>query len=600
MNARPKHNEDKLSARVVAIRYQSSEQNFAVLNVQEATGQAHVAVGPLHELRVGTEATFFGRREQSSHGPQFRVEHYDVKLPEGREEIEAFLSAGFVSGVGPDLARRMVEHFGERTLDIMRHESARLTEVHGIGKKKAARIKESFAEEDGQAASLGAMLGMGLGASIAHRFLREVGANAVDNIRADPYAWIGRVRGFGFATADDVGKALQVDPRDPRRVAGLVLHILDQETARGHTFVPHKLLATKLVERLETADTNLEFHLRQLQSANKIVIEGESVFPKSLHRAETRISESVRALLATEVNSSDDTKSAPLETTTLSEEQRAAVLACLKTKLFILTGGPGTGKTTTLRAIVEAHSKLGRKVRLASPTGRAAKRLSDATAAPASTVHRLLEWNAHQRAFSRNRSNPVEGDVVVVDEASMLDVELCADLLDAAPNAYWILVGDAEQLAPVGPGFVFRELLTHDAIPRADLQQVFRQSAGSAIVAGAHAIRGGNAPEFSPAKAKDDTTLRGELFHVPCERADIADRVVAVALRLRAVYSLDPIRDLAVLTAMRKGTAGTEALNQRLQAALLDARNLDPSQRFCTGDKVMQIKNDYDREVLER
>jgi exodeoxyribonuclease V alpha subunit len=501
------------------------------------------------------------------------------------------LGSGLIPGIGPALAARLVERFGADTLDVIATQSARLREVPGIGKQRAESIAKAVRARRIEAETMSFLHALGMGPATAREIVRKYGADAPRIVRDDPYIVAEQIRGIGFRTADRIAEALGIAGDDIRRVQGGVLHLVGRAVDDGHVFATRDQLREGL-EQLDVPSDLLAEALHELEARELVTIENEAVYPPILHRAELMVAESLSAL------ANRPKVQQPVKTYdhTLSDTQRSAVDASLGTHLLVLTGGPGTGKTTTVRAIVAAHAALERRVALCAPTGRAAKRLSEAAGVEAKTIHRLLEWNPATGHFNRNQRLPLEADLVLVDEASMLDIRLASQLLAAIPlHATLVLVGDIDQLPPVGPGQPLRDLIASRICKTIRLHEVFRQAQQSAIVRGAHSVLEGGMPEPTPSGVKAD----GDLFLISATDPEtITERLVQVLRRMSAAYGFDPSSDAQVMTPMRRGPLGTNKLNEVLQDALNpgEPQSGVPT-AFRRGDKVMQLRNDYEKEV---
>ncbi len=586
-----------LTGEVLQVLWQSPDGRFSVVRFRpEGASEEVVAVGDLGSVTPGEPLRLLGRwGEHPQHGRRFEVRSFTPVVPTGPEGLIRFLGSGLISGVGPALARRLVERFGERTLDVITSESGRLREVEGIGPARARAIAQAVRKRREEAESMAFLHSLGLGPATARKVLRRYGDQAVQALREDPYRVAEDISGLGFQIADRIARHLGIGECDPRRVAGAVLHLLRRGTEEGHVYATEDSLREGL-EQLGVPSDALPSVLHTLARRRAVVLEGEAVYETGLYRAERLVAERIARLAARPPRRRHDLRrlverSADAQ---LTDEQLQAVATSIEGHVLVLTGGPGTGKTTTVRSVVAAQRRMGRKLLLCAPTGRAAKRLAEATGHPAKTIHRALEWNPQLGRFQRGEGYPLDADVVLVDEASMMDLPLAAALLEALPDdASLVLVGDVDQLPPVGPGQVLRDVIASGHVPTVRLTQVFRQAEKSAIVRAAHAILRGSEPEPTPRGERGAGDLH---FVAATEPEQVAQRLLAVLDRIAEAYGLDPRHDVQVLTPMRKGPLGTERLNALLQ------RRLNPRARGdgvpAAGDRVMQLRNDYEREVF--
>lgn len=601
------------------VRFRSRDGRFTVLRATpRGRGQRGelTVVGDLGAVREGEVLRLRGRSEHHpKHGARFRVDAFAPVLPDGGEGLARYLGSGLVAGVGEALARRIVARFGDETLDVIDRDAGRLTEVDGIGRKRAAALADAVRARRREAETHAFLFGLGLGPARVRRLTERFGDATARVLRDDPYRLIEALPGVGWRTADRLGRTAGIAADDPRRARAAVLHALRRAaTDDGHVFLPRSELVPA-VEALGVAADRTGDAVDDLANAGLVVVDAGTGSPGSgdgpdgppadrlyladLHGAETEVAQRL-GRLAGDASRGGRRRRRRLSDDLfvgLSDEQRAAVEATFANRVMVLTGGPGTGKTTTVRAVVAAHTAAGHTIMLCAPTGRAAKRLADAAGAPATTIHRALEWSPGARGFLRDEDRPLDVDVVLVDEASMLDLALARHLLRAIPRGTsLVLVGDVDQLPPVSPGPVLREVLRADVGITVRLGHVFRQAQESAIVRGAHAILGGALPDPSPAGRPGD----GDLHYVAAAADHLPDRVLDVLRRVGPAYGLDPRRDVQVLAPMRKGPAGTTALNRALRHALNpNARRPDaPATGFLPGDRVMQLVNDYERNVF--
>lgn len=596
--------EEVIDAVVDSVTFRSEDARFSVLRMSRTPAREDtphfVAVGDLGRSEPGEMLRLRGVwHEHPRYGRRLRVRAFSPLVPTSTEGLVRYLGSGAIPGVGPETAQRLVKRFGDRVLEVAATQSDKLREVEGIGKARARSIAEAIRAKREDAETMAFLHGLGLGPALARRVRERYEDDTTRVVSDDPYMVAEQVRGVGFKTADQMGRALEIASDDPRRAAGAALHLLGTAADDGHVFMT--------LEDLEQGADSLDVPRGLMApalaalTARGVVIEDRGAFyPPPLYRAELDVAERLVDLARPRKPPADLARAlSEAHDDALTETQRSAVSASLLRGALVLTGGPGTGKTTTVRAIVRAHQALGRRVALCAPTGRAAKRLAETTELTAKTIHRTLEWNPAHGSFRRDRQNPIEADLVLVDEASMLDMRLAQSLLNAVDSASSIvLVGDVDQLPPVSPGQVLRETIASGVVETIRLREVFRQAQQSAIVRGAHAILHGRMPEATPAGTRGD----GDLFMIPARTPEeLQDKLLATIERAAQAYDLDPKRDLQVLSPMRRGPAGVDQLNARLQEALNPAPPDGSTSRragpFRPGDKVMQLRNDYERDV---
>ncbi|MFT3921947.1 MAG: ATP-dependent RecD-like DNA helicase [Myxococcales bacterium] len=588
--------EETLQGTVESVVYQSADGFFSVVRVLvERDSSEATVIGDLGSVSPGESLRFRGRfTEHPVHGRRFQVSSFTPVLPQSTQGITRYLGSGLIPGIGKGLAERLVQQFGDRALDVIATQSGRLREVPGIGRQRAQAIAQAVRERRDETELMSYLHSLGLGPALAKRIRKRYGERAVQVIREDPYLVAEHVPGIGFKTADAMGRASGLALDDPRRAAAAALHLLGAGAEEGHVY----LTADQLVEDGEELDVpaaRMQEAIESLASRELIAREGNAVYAAPLYHAEVEVAR----LLRERVLSSSGSRPADELTAShgLSEAQSRAVAATFASRVLIITGGPGTGKTTTVRGIVAAHRELGRQVVLCAPTGRAAKRLSEASGAEAKTIHRLLEWNPATARFQRDRDNPVEADVVLVDEASMLNLQLAHRLFEAIPpQVPLVLVGDVDQLPPVGAGQVLRAVIDSGVVPVERLATVFRQAQESHIVRGAHAILHGEPPPSSPAGQQGS----GELFVVKAKEPEAAlGKLQEMLKRLPTAYGFDLKRDVMVLSPMRRGPLGTERLNEFLQREFNPSLSgSEKSLALRPGDRVMQLRNDYDKEAF--
>lgn len=608
----PAANHEFLEGQVAGIVYENPETGFAVIRLLSSEGVAS-ATGALSPVHEGEHLRLHGWWEKHpKFGRQFRAAWSEHAAPSTLDGLERYLGSGAFPGIGPDVARKLVAHFGEGTLQALESGGEEIRQVEGIGPKRAATLLEVFQEGAARHRVMAELRGFGLGGPQAKRVYEHWGPGAVERVRKDPYLLIGEVRGIGFETAEKIGRAVGIPPGSEVRARGVALHLLREAAREGHACVPESFIIRQIVN-LEVEDAVVAAALQSLKAERRLLrddlggrVEDPSLYLPDLHEAEAGVAEHLRRLLAqrtTPLASSDDVMGALTRTRYLPDpSQRAALEMALQQPVAILTGGPGTGKTTTLRLLLEILEAAGvSPVRLASPTGRAAKRLQEATGRDACTLHRLLRWDPSIQEFQHNENAPLELRYLVVDEVSMLDLQLAHALLRALPSdARLLLVGDADQLPSVGAGSVLADLLACGAVPSTRLSRIHRQGEDSGIVEAAHRILSGQSPVDPERDANAEGA--GDFFIAlrddPEEAAQLVERLVTE--RIPQKYGLDPLKDVLVLAPMYRGPLGVNELNRRLGLSLNPGALEGPvwANGLRVGDRVMIVRNDYDREVF--
>ena len=596
---------DILQGTIAAVVYQNYDNGYAVLRLKANDGQTVTVVGTIPMPAVGEGLMVTGKwSTHASYGRQFEAEFLERLLPRTSMDILSYLSSRIIKGIGPKTAARIVEKFGDMTLDIMEREPGKLALVAGISAAKAQAIGEEFRLRVGMRQLMEFLTAHQLPAELSMQVYKLYGDQALELLYEDPYLLMELEAPFG--AVDRFAVELGVSADDPRRVEAGILFELHYNLTAGHSFLPQDKLIAATAQLLSISDDAVEQGINRLLQSDRLVADRLSgiavLYLPQIHEAECYIQD--RLLSASKLHFPAERgiekmlRHAQLEGgICYSEQQADAIRASLDGGLLLITGGPGTGKTTILRGILSVYQQMGLRCVLAAPTGRAAKRLTEVTGQEASTIHRLLEatidTNNGQMYFVRDESNPLKADAVIVDEMSMVDVELLHSLLQAVPaKARLILVGDPDQLPPVGPGSPFSDCLRSHVLPAVRLTEIFRQAQESLIVMNAHRVNTGQMPELR--------NVKSDFFFLRCNSEEAVGQTIEslCTVRLPKNMGISP-EQIQVLTPTRKGGVGTVALNQRLQNALNPSAPTKKERQwgdfsFRDGDRVMQIRNNYD------
>lgn len=595
---------EQLQGEVERLVYSGDETGYTVCRLK-IPGQEELVtvVGNLPGIQPGERLKLTGRwLHHTKYGLQFQVYSYTSLLPATANAIRRYLSSTLVKGIGPVLAGRMVNHFGNQTLEVIENSPANLTEVPGIGLSRVKHIQKAWEAQREVREVMLFLQGNGVSSAYATRIYKTYGQEAIKIVKENPYRLAQDIRGIGFKTADKIAQQMGMDLLSPFRAQAALEHTLSEQSDAGHVFAPASELVVTCTKELDLPQELLWQGVDGLQDSGRIVREGEGVYLRGLYQAERGSADRLKVLLITPLNrrSFDPEKAVAWAQERiglkLTEVQQQAVLMAATEKVSVLTGGPGTGKTTILKAVLAIMEALKLKVVLAAPTGRAAKRLSEATGRKARTLHRLLDFKPGEARFSRNPDNPLEADAVIIDETSMVDILLLYHLLGAIPRqTSLLLVGDVDQLPSVGPGNVLADILDSEAIPSIRLTDIFRQGERSQIVEQAHRINQGLMPKW--AKKQDS-----DFYFIPTDDPERSAELVVqlCSERIPQKFGLDPMKDIQVLCPMNRRSIGASALNHRLQEAL----NPDGpavtrfGRTFRPRDRVLQTANNYDKGVF--
>jgi len=601
--------EEPIEATVQRSVFSNEENGWAVLRCKNERGEGFLAVGTLLGVVKGDRLRLTGRWvDHSKFGTQFQVVRWVHISPTTDPGIRTFLGSGRVRGIGSKMAGRIVDAFGLESLDVIENDPDRLREVRGIGATTVRRIKDSWAKHAGIQQLMVFLTGHGVSPNVAAKAHSRYGAKALDVVRANPYRLAGEVFGVGFRTADGIAQNLGMATDATERLEAGLLYALGEAAGNGHCFLPRNQLVSASAELLEVPEDTLNDPLERLVKSKRASqlpgpLEEPAIYPRRLEVAEASVARSIKKLLVDSRNDPGfDVRQAvgwfqARSKIHLADRQLEALAAALVEPVTVITGGPGTGKTTLIRGVIEILRAKKRKVLLAAPTGRAAKRLHEATNEGARTIHRLLEFNPSTMTFARSADNPLDADVVVLDEVSMLDVELARYLLDAIPTGCrLVLVGDADQLPSVGPGNVLADLINSGRVHVNRLTDIFRQAEQSLIVVNAHRINHGEMPFLKQGEELQDFYFVER--EDPSEAAELA--IDLVTRRIPHRFGFDPIDHIQILAPMHRGELGVANLNDRLQSILVPGgpEVTVGSRRFRVGDKVMQIRNNYDLDIF--
>lgn len=591
----------KLRCVVERITYQNPENGYSVMKVKvKGYDDLVTLVGNLLEVPAGSVLLCEGDwKVDKRYGSQFVCQSWEEVMPATVYGIEKYLGSGLVKGIGPKFAQLIVRQFGLETIDVIETDIQRLYEVPGIGKKRVEKIRESWEKQKDIKNVMLFLQGYGVSTAYAAKIYRQYGKESIDKVKENPYRLADDIWGIGFKTADSIAAKMGYEKNNLRRCQSGIIYTLNQLANEGHVYAEEEQLVKAALDLLEADEAPIREALCHMVQTDDLKLEDEAIYLPPFYFAEVGTTNRLLALLR---ESEQDLFAKKMDVQALSKEtgieydevQLQAIEEAIRSKVMVLTGGPGTGKTTTTQGIIAALKHMGLRILLAAPTGRATKRMSEATGMEAKTIHRLLEFNPRD-GYKRNEENPLEGDALIVDECSMIDIILMNNLMKAIPSSMRVVfVGDIDQLPSVGAGNVLRDLIESGKIPVIRLTRIFRQAQTSRIVMSAHAINQGRFPDTSNGKQTDFFFIQQE------EPEKVAEEIVnLVKNRLPKAYS-QKVSNIQVLTPMQRGVVGAANLNMALQNAL------NPTQialnrggySFRQGDRVMQLRNNYDKDVF--
>lgn len=593
----------KLRCVVEHITYQNQENGWSVMKVKvKGYDNLVTLTGSLLDVPIGSVLLVDGDwRVDPKYGQQFVAQSWTEVMPATLYGIEKYLGSGLVKGIGPAYAKAIVSRFGLETIDVIENDIERLLEVPRLGKKRMEKIRESWEKQKDIKEVMVFLQGHGVSTAFAAKIYRKYEKDSIAKVKENPYQLADDIWGIGFKTADSIASKMGYEKNDPRRCRSGILYTLNELAEEGHVYAELEQLVEAAVKLLEAEETPVRQVLASMMESKDVVADNDVIYLPPFYYAENGSAKRLQTLLSdTSLFNSDVAAEPEAEYGSKAggivydEVQQAAIQKALDSKVMVLTGGPGTGKTTTTQGIIAAFKARHMSILLAAPTGRAAKRMTEATGMEAKTIHRLLEYNPMD-GYKRNDENPLEGDALIVDECSMIDILLFYNLMKAIPsNMRLILVGDIDQLPSVGAGNVLRDIIDSQQIPVVRLTRIFRQAQSSRIVMNAHAINAGQFPNIR-------NGLDTDFFFINQEDADEMVKLIIglVRDRLPKKYGYPP-KEVQVLTPMQRGTVGAGNLNIELQSAL---NPTGPSlarggYTFRQGDKVMQIRNNYDKNVF--
>jgi len=573
--------------------YYNEENGYAVAQLSNGA----TAVGHLPGVNVGETVKLYGEwTRHEKYGRQFKFDKFEPVYPGTISGIEKYLGSGLIKGIGPKMAERIVDKYGQETLNIIENDIEQLSEVDGIGEKRLEMIQKGWEEQKEVKNIMIFLQSHNISTTFATRIYQKYEQKSIQIVRENPYQLTYDIWGIGFKTADEIAESLGITDDDYRRVRAGIIYALKEASNQGHVYLPFEKLLEESKRLIGVKISKKNSVFQDLIEKEDIIKQEEKIYLPSLYYAERGVEDRIQDHLEQEPEvDQKKIKSLRLDQDFYSEEQLNAIRKSILEKIVIITGGPGTGKTTTLKGIIDIHEQLNSDIKLCAPTGRAAKKMSQVIGMEASTIHRLLEYQPRDRSFKHNENNPLKTDLLVVDEVSMIDISLMNSLLKALhEETILVLVGDVDQLPSVGPGNVLRSLINSGEIAVVALQKIFRQAEQSKIVTNAHRINKGYFPDIKNSADSD-------FFFIKEDEPQEVQNIICdlVQTRLPRKYDYDPIREIQVLSPMYQGETGASQLNEILQERLNpDQKELiRGDSKYKVGDRVMQLRNNYEKEI---
>lgn len=596
---------ENITGTIEKIVYRNEENGYVIakINIEKNEEKLATIVGNMASVNIGETYELKGEWVNNpKYGWQFNFEHYQLILPTSLLGLKRYLGSGLIKGVGPVTADRIIKHFGSKTLEVLENDLQRLTEVEGIAEKRIKVISKSWEEQKEIKRVMIFLQSYQITTGYAVKIYKTYGNAAIEKLKENPYRLVDDVFGIGFKIADRIAQNLGIEPTSPARIKAGIKYILNELANQGHCYGVINEIIEKGSELLEVEESLVEKALDILKNNNEIIVQEDRVWLPFYYSAELGVSKKLIELLKFPqqiINLDVQKKIRYLEKKydfSFAEEQKEAIQKVLLNRVLVVTGGPGTGKTTTTLGLIELFEELELKIILAAPTGRAAKRLSETTGREAKTIHRLLKYSPKSGTFTRDAENPVRADVIILDEVSMIDILLMNSLLKAVlPGTFLILIGDVDQLPSVGPGNLLKDIIDSETIPVVRLTKIFRQDWRSLIIVNAHRVNEGKYPVIKGERERDFYFIEEEDPQVAAQKI-----INLCTVRLPSRYKIDPVDDIQVLSPMYKGEIGADNLNYSLREAL-NSKGKEikyGNYSFRVNDKVMQIKNNYDKEVF--